>query len=69
VAVTYYQRAIAPLAPGYDPRHIEAYMRLAHSTLSGLSDRQFRAEVRLCKRCIDEAGKDAAERCALSFGL
>jgi len=60
---------IAKLAPGYDPRHIEAYMRVAHGTLGSLSQRQFAAEVRLCRACIDEGGLDAAERCAVSFGL
>jgi hypothetical protein len=66
---TYYQKVIEPMAPGYDPRHIEAYMRVQHSTLGGLTREQFDAEVRLCKACVDEAGIAAAESCALSFGL
>ena len=33
----YYQTVIAPLAPNHDPRHVEAYMRLEHATLSHLT--------------------------------
>jgi hypothetical protein len=53
----------------YDPRHIEAYMRLEHSTLDGLSLSKFKREVTLCAQCVDEGGRDAAERNARSFGL
>lgn len=69
--VSYYQRAIAamPAARGFDPRHIEGYMRLQHDTLSRLTKRQFSREVRLCVECIREGGLDAAERNAQSFGL
>jgi hypothetical protein len=66
---TYYQKVIEPLAPGYDPRHIEAYMRMGFSTLDGLSERQFRAQVGIAKFCVDEAGHEMAERVAQSFGL
>lgn len=69
--ITYYQRAIATMkaAQGFDPRHIEGYMRLQHDTLSRLSKQQFAREVRLCVECIKEGGIDAAERNAQSFGL
>lgn len=53
----------------FDPRHIEGYMRLAHSTLDGLSLREFKAEVCLCAQCVEEGGTDAAERNARSYGL
>ena len=70
MTVTYYQREIAKIAPpSYDPRHIEAYMRLEHATLGGLTARRFTAEIKLCMACVDEAGNIAAERCAKSFGL
>ena len=52
-----------------DPRHIEAYMRLEHGTLDGLSRWQFRDEVVVGLECIRQGGVEAAERCALSFGL
>ena len=69
--VTYYQRIIAsiPSARGFDPRHVEGYMRLQHDILSRLSKQQFTREVRLCVACIREGGLDAAERNAQSFGL
>jgi len=54
-------------AQGFDPRHIEGYMRLQHDILSRLSKRQFAREVRLCVACIIEGGVDAAERNAQSF--
>ncbi len=68
---SYYQRTIAamPSAIGFDPRHIEGYMRLQHDILSRLSKAQFSREVRLCVACIREGGLDAAERNAQSFGL
>lgn len=53
----------------YDPRHIEGFMRLEHSTLDGLDARQFRAEVEVARQCVDLGGSDAAEECALSYGL
>jgi hypothetical protein len=53
----------------YDPRHVEAYMRIEHSTLDGLSRAQFAAEVEICRQCVDAGGPDGAERCARSFGL
>ena len=69
--VSHYQRAIATMkaAQGFDPRHIEGYMRLQHDILSRLSKSQFSREVRLCVACIREGGVDAAERNAISFGL
>ena len=69
--MTYYQKAIAEMkaAQGFDPRHIEGYMRLQHDILSRLSKSQFSREVRLCVACIREGGIEAAERNARSFGL
>lgn len=69
--ITYIQREIAAMkkAKGYDPRHIEGYMRLQHDYPSRLSKQQFSREVTLCIACIVEGGVDAAERNAQSFGL
>lgn len=67
-----YHEVIKEVAPGHDPRHIEAFMRCEHSTLDGLSREQFVAEVRFCARCVDEMNKcivDGAEELAQSFGL
>jgi hypothetical protein len=52
-----------------NPRHIEAYMRLEHSTLDGLSSVKFRKEVIFCSQVIDYDGIENAESCAKSFGL
>lgn len=70
----YYQRVISEtLAKSghigkYDPRHIEAYMRLEHGTLDALSRRQFDQEVEVCRQCVD-ADINGAESLALSYGL
>lgn len=67
----FYQKLIKELLKGadYDPRHIEALMRLQYSTLDHLTRDDFRREVALCKMCIDEMGKVAAEQTAKSYGL
>jgi len=53
----------------YNPRHIEAYMRLEHSTLDGLSSKQFDNEIKICIDCIKYDGIENAENCASSMGL
>ena len=53
----------------YDARHVEAFMRLEHSTLDGLSRAQFAAEVKIAHACIDKCGRDGAESLARSYGL
>ena len=67
----FYQKLIRELLNGadYEPRHIEALMRLQYSTLDHLTRDDFRREVRLCTQCIDEMGKDGAEKNAKSMGL
>lgn len=71
----YYQEKIREevarqgLVGGYDPRHIEAYMRLEHSTLDSLTPKQFKDEVAVGMACVDADGIDNAEACARSFGL
>lgn len=66
---TPYENQIRPLAPGYDPRHIEAFMRVEHSTLDGLSPSRFRSEVKIAMMAVDEGGKEFAESIAKSFGF
>lgn len=53
----------------YDPRHIEAYMRVRYSTLDHLPASQFRQEISLCCKCVDDGGQEYAERLAQSYGL
>lgn len=64
-----YRQAILDIAPGYDPRHVEAYMRLTFGTLDHLSPEEFRREVYLACRDIDEGGVDQAEGLARSYGM
>ena len=53
----------------YDPRHIEAFMRLQYGTLDHLGSHTFNKEVELCRNCVDVGGTQNAENCALSYGL
>jgi len=53
----------------YDPRHIEAYMRLENSTLDGLSSTHFNREIKVSIKCIQMEGIEMAESLAVSFGL
>ena len=54
---------------GANPRYVEAWMRLEHSALDGLSRDAFRDEVEVAITCIDHAGDDRSESLARSFGL
>jgi hypothetical protein len=54
---------------GVDARHVEAYMRLEHSTLDGLSREHFAVEVEVGVRCVREGGVAMAETLAESYGL
>lgn len=52
-----------------DPRHIEGLMRVGHGTLDGLDRAEFRREVKLCAKCLDELSAEEAEETAKSYGL
>ncbi|HOX27267.1 MAG TPA: hypothetical protein PLU44_16085 [Candidatus Krumholzibacteria bacterium] len=73
--MNYYQQAIREemAAMGRigaaDPRHVEAWMRLEHSTLDGLSRSRFTAEVKTALDCVAAAGTTESEQLARSFGL
>ena len=54
---------------GVNPNWVEAFMRLEHPTLDGLSSRQFDAEIRIAVECIQLGGEDTARACAESFAL
>lgn len=64
-----YAETIRSIAPSYDARHVEAYMRVEHDTLDWISASRFAAEVRIACACVDAGGTEMAERIARSFGL
>jgi hypothetical protein len=66
---TAYGAQIAPLADGFDVRHVEAFMRSEHGTLDHLSPGAFAREVGVAKVCIMQGGAELAERLARSYGL
>ncbi len=73
MATFYQQLIIATLSKckrtEIDPRHIEGFMRIAHSTLDHLSKTEFVKEVLISVSCVDYAGAEQSESCAVSFGL
>lgn len=64
-----YAETIRSIAPSYDARHVEAYMRVEHDTLDSMPPGRFAAEVRIACACVDEGGVEMAERIARSLGL
>ena len=64
-----YAARIRAMAPGCDPRHIEGYMRLQHSTLDHLDPAAFAYEVEIAAACVEAEGAAIAECNASSFGL
>ena len=66
---TCYQRRIAERTSDVDPRHIEAWMRLEHPTLDGLSAAEFEREVDEAAALVRAAGTTESEALAASFGL
>lgn len=52
-----------------DPRHVEAWMRLEHGCLDGLSGQQFTDEVRIALECIAAAPQADSEALATNLGL
>ncbi len=66
---TVYQRRIAERTHDVDARHVEAWMRLEHPTLDGLSAAEFEREIDLAVAAIATAGATESEALAASFGL
>lgn len=64
-----YADRIAELAPTFDPRHVEAFMRSAHPTLDHLDAVWFAREVRIACQCVTTGGEPFAEQIARSYGL
>ena len=52
-----------------DPRLIEAWMRLEHGCLDGLSASQFTSEVEIALQCIEAGPLADSEALAQSYGL
>ena len=66
---TFYQRRIAERTHDVDPRHVEAWMRLEHPTLDGLSAAELEREVDEAATLVRAAGPIESEALAASFGL
>lgn len=63
------RQRIAELAPGYDPRHVEAFLRAQEVRLDAPDDPYFLASVTLAMRDIDREGLNFAESLAQRLGL
>ena len=66
---TCYQRRITERTHDVDPRHVEAWMRLEHPTLDGLSAAELEHEIDLAAALVVAAGPTESEALAASFGL
>jgi hypothetical protein len=66
---TFYQRFIAEQIRDVDPRHVEAWMRIEHPTLDGLSRAEFSNAMYAALAAALDAGPEESERLAASFGL
>ncbi len=64
-----YQRLIAARSGEVEPRYVEAWLRLEHPTLDGLSRAQLIEEIDIALACAEEAGAAQSEALAASFGL
>ncbi len=53
----------------YDPRHIEAFIRIELGTLDHLTRQEFRYQIAIARECVDIGGIRNAEDCAISFGM
>ena len=73
--MSYYQQLIREAMPeierlaAADPRHVEAWLRLEHGCLDGLSRQQFTEEVAIALQCVAAAPTADSEALAASFGL
>lgn len=66
---SFYQRLIAERTRDVDPRHIEAWMRVEHPTLDGVSQSQFSEAMYAALATVLDAGPEQSEALAASFGL
>ena len=66
---TFYQRFIAERTRDVDPRYVEAWMRIEHPTLDGLSEAEFVTAMHAALAATIDAGPEESERLALSFGF
>ena len=66
---TFYQRLIAEHVTDTDPRHVEAWMRVEHPTLDGLSRSEFVRTMYEALGQVQDAGQDESEALVASLGL
>jgi hypothetical protein len=64
-----YQDMIRYLAPTYNARHIEAWIRSENGNLDYLTPAQWGREVRTAAECVDFVSAELSENLARSFGL
>lgn len=69
MSASLYSAMIQRLAPDHDPAHVEAWMRLKHATLDGISTLEFAREVAIAVECITQAGLGESDELAQSFDL
>ena len=66
---SFYQRYIAERTRDIDPRHVEAWMRVEHPTLDGLTTQQFNDAMYAALGAAMDAGPEESEALVATFGL
>jgi hypothetical protein len=64
-----YQQMVAEIVKDVPAHQVEAWMRLEHGTLDGLTQNEFNVEARLAAKVAKHAGPMASKELADSFGL
>jgi hypothetical protein len=64
-----FSRLLGRLAPGEDPAHVEAWLRVAHGELEDIDALYFVREVKLAVERIHARGAAGSDELARSFGL
>lgn len=66
--MSHYQKIIRSMHPTINPAGVEASMRLQYGTLSHLSDRDFRREIRIAEEC-EKVEPGFLRKTAASYGM
>jgi hypothetical protein len=64
-----YHDTFKKLAPGFDPRHIEAWIRTEYDTLDNMSPKELKVAVEFAKKQRNTEGPRMSEQLAKSYGL
>lgn len=64
-----YAGKISQIAPGEDPRHVEAWLRLGNQPLDRMTSAQFEREVEIAVNAMRRKPRELSETLAREAGL